>query len=214
MNPHLQHWQIPSRPHQDPPNVVEWIIFKIMARIVVPLARFYTRMDTERQIRALKSVGSRPHINGPVKIISPENVIFGKDVNINPGLYAQGTGGIIFGDHIHFGQNVRILTLNHNYTNTECLPYDKTRVARPTIVGDCVWVGDNVCIVPGVTIGEGAIIGMGATVTRDVPSLAIVGGCPAKIIKMRDAEMYWKLKRDGRFLNWPYTIEQETIHDR
>ena len=56
---------------------------------------------------------------------------------------------------------------------------------KPVIIGDDVWIGGRVIILPGVTIGNGAIVGAGAVVTRDVPEYAIVGGVPAKVIKMR-----------------------------
>ena len=37
---------------------------------------------------------------------------------------------------------------------------------------------------PGITIGKGAIVGANAVVTKDVPDYAVVGGNPAKIIKI------------------------------
>ena len=53
------------------------------------------------------------------------------------------------------------------------------------------WIGDNVeicCgakIVGGVHIGNNVIIGAQALVVKDVPDNAVVGGVPAKILKMR-----------------------------
>ena len=56
---------------------------------------------------------------------------------------------------------------------------------KVTIEND-VWIGANCLILPGVTIGEGAVVAGGSVVTKDVPAYAIVGGTPAKIIRMRD----------------------------
>lgn len=52
-------------------------------------------------------------------------------------------------------------------------------------IGSDVWIGQDVLLINGIKIGNGAIITAGAVVTADVPSYAIVGGIPAKVIKYR-----------------------------
>ena len=52
-------------------------------------------------------------------------------------------------------------------------------------VGNDVWIGDNALILSGVSIGDGSIIGAGAVVVDDVMPYSIVGGVPARIIRMR-----------------------------
>ncbi len=54
-----------------------------------------------------------------------------------------------------------------------------------TTIGNDVWIGENVQIKGGVSIGHGAVIGMGSVVTRDVAPYEIVGGNPARLIRMR-----------------------------
>ena len=54
-----------------------------------------------------------------------------------------------------------------------------------TIIGADVWIGHGAKIISGVHIGTGAIVGAGAVVTRDVPPYGIVGGVPARLIRMR-----------------------------
>lgn len=52
-------------------------------------------------------------------------------------------------------------------------------------IGNDVWLGEKVIIMGGVTIGDGAIVAAGSVVTKDVLPYQIVGGVPAKHIKMR-----------------------------
>ena len=59
------------------------------------------------------------------------------------------------------------------------------RFHPPTTIGNDVWIGAKVNILSGVNIGNGSIIAAGSVVTKDIPPYSIVGGIPAKVIKMR-----------------------------
>lgn len=107
-------------------------------------------------------------------------------------------GKVHFGDYFHSGTECMIITQNHNYEG-EMIPYDNTYVYKNVTIGECVWFGNRVIVTGNVTIGEGAIIAAGSVVCKDVPPLAIVGGNPAKVIKYRDKEHYYKLKGEGKF---------------
>ena len=55
----------------------------------------------------------------------------------------------------------------------------------PVVIEDDVWCGANVTILKGVTIGRGSVVAAGAVVTNSFPPYSIIGGVPAKLIKMR-----------------------------
>ena len=58
--------------------------------------------------------------------------------------------------------------------------------ATPVIVEDNVLIGANAVVIEGCRIGHDAVVAAGAIVVSDVPANAVVAGCPAKIIKMKD----------------------------
>ena len=58
--------------------------------------------------------------------------------------------------------------------------------ATPVIVEDNVLIGANAVVIEGCRIGANAVVAAGAIVVGDVPANAVVAGCPAKIIKMKD----------------------------
>lgn len=72
-------------------------------------------------------------------------------------------------------------------------------------IGHDVWLGSQSMVLSGVTIGTGAVVAARAVVTRDVPPYAIVGGNPARVIRLRFdeetvaallASRWWALPRE------------------
>ncbi len=57
---------------------------------------------------------------------------------------------------------------------------------RDVKVGHNVWIGYAACVLRGVTVGDNAILGTSAVVTGDVPDNAVVGGVPARVLRMRE----------------------------
>lgn len=58
--------------------------------------------------------------------------------------------------------------------------------ATPVIVEDNVLIGANAVVIEGCRIGKNAVVAAGAVVIEDVPENAVVAGCPARVIKMKD----------------------------
>ena len=60
-------------------------------------------------------------------------------------------------------------------------------ITKPIRIGAQAWVAADAFIGPGVTVGDGAVVGARACVFKDVAPGAIVGGNPARLIRMRKA---------------------------
>ncbi len=60
--------------------------------------------------------------------------------------------------------------------------------ATPVVIEDDVLIGANAVVIEGVRVGRGAVVAAGAVVTRDVPENMVVAGCPARVIKEKDAK--------------------------
>ena len=57
---------------------------------------------------------------------------------------------------------------------------------RPVIVGDNCYFGLGAKIIGKVRIGNNVTVGANAVVTKDIPDNVVVGGIPAKIIKIKN----------------------------
>ncbi|HDB9767750.1 TPA: CatB-related O-acetyltransferase, partial [Escherichia coli] len=83
------------------------------------------------------------------------------------------------------------------------------RAHPDTIIGSDVWIGAQSIVKAGVNIGHGAIIAANSVVTKNIAPYSIVGGSPAKVIRMRfNAEQISKLLE----LRW-WELSLEEISD-
>ena len=58
--------------------------------------------------------------------------------------------------------------------------------ADPVVVEDDVVIGANAVVLEGVRIGQGAVVAAGAIVIQDVEPNTVVGGVPARVLKVLD----------------------------
>ncbi|MBQ9805821.1 MAG: CatB-related O-acetyltransferase [Clostridia bacterium] len=100
----------------------------------------------------------------------------------------------VIGDYVMFGPGVTIITGDHRIDvvgKPMCMVTDSEKHPendQDVIIENDVWIGSNVTILKGCVIGRGSVIASGAIVTKSFPPYSIIGGVPAKIIKMRFTE--------------------------
>ena len=90
---------------------------------------------------------------------------------------------ISIGANCLIGANVEILDSDFHGLRLDERSISKPEWASPVVVEDRVFIGSNVRIMKGVRIGKGAVIANSSLVTGDVPSMAVAGGMPARIIR-------------------------------
>ena len=171
----------------------------------------------------LSTYGRRLKLDG-LAFIGPKVVLqIGGNAEIRLGRWSwlgHGTkircheGVVYIGAKTVLGQECTISAYQHVSIGRECVIADRVmlidfdhgvvEVERPirlqgiykrdVRVGNNVWIGYGACILRGVTVGDNAVIGTNAVVTKDVPDNAIVGGVPARVIRMRETprELRWE----------------------
>jgi acetyltransferase-like isoleucine patch superfamily enzyme len=129
-------------------------------------------------------------------------------------------GLVEIGQKTVMGQECTITAYQHVRIGEQCVIADKAmfidfdhgvvEVERPirtqgiykrdVEVGSNVWIGYGACVLRGVRVGDNAVIGTNSVVTKDVPANAVVGGIPARILRMREAP---------ERLRWPRPVEPD-----
>lgn len=162
------------------------IIIAIIKRILV-----YVRLFGKKNFL---TVGSNIHVGKSTRIWAPDFVYIGDNSYIGKNVSIEANTRI--GKSVLIANSVKFAGKNdHDFHDIgtpvrfspwigDAEPDSKVR-AGFIEVGDDVWIGIGSIILSPVKIGKGAIIAAGSVVTKDIAPYAIVGGNPAKFIKMR-----------------------------
>lgn len=135
--------------------------------------------------------GERVFFSPSDSVFLYENMYIGNDVHI--GYHADMVASrsrIVIGDHVVFGPHVSIRGDHRINIIGKFIDQVNDNMKLPENDQDVIfegdnWIGMNVTILKGVTIGRGCIVAAGAVVNKSTPRYSIVGGVPAKVLKMR-----------------------------
>lgn len=178
-------------------NIIKALFYKIVylcgsvAHVFSKMQSYYENQKISHQLGEGKIT-----IQYPFRIAGVDNIECGESVNIGKGSVIMCLRAkLIIKGHFVSGPNLTIITGNHMavvgmYLDTVSDAVkdklDKNReYDKDIIIEEDVWAGANVTILKGVTIGRGCIIAAGSVVTKPMPPYCVVGGIPAKPIKMR-----------------------------
>jgi acetyltransferase-like isoleucine patch superfamily enzyme len=131
-------------------------------------------------------IGRRTIFYPGVFIFPGRNLLVGDDVNFAKGVIVGTPGGVTIGDRVLLGFGCQIMSGNHVVPKDRGRIFDSGFDRKPVLIERDAWVGAYSVIVAGVTIGEGAVVAAGSVVTKNVEPYSVVGGVPAKLIRMRD----------------------------
>lgn len=157
---------------------------RLVDRIVGPsiFAARRSGIDSSARIGAHVGIGIDTLIDGACEIGAYSYV--GMRCNITAtriGRYCSVANGVQIGQGEHSTNRV---STSHHFMGS---PYE-TLTSSCCELGADVWVGAECVILRGVSIGTGSIIAANSVVTRSVPPYTIVGGVPARTIRVRFSE--------------------------
>lgn len=114
-------------------------------------------------------------------------ISIGDRVSINPNceINAAEKSEIRIGNDVMIAANSILMASKHRFDRLDVSIRQQGHMPGRIVIGNDVWIGANTVITSNVEIGDHSIVAAGAVVTKNVPPKCIVGGIPARVIRMR-----------------------------
>ena len=159
--------------------------FRSRASGVIP---FSTQLDGDVHVsgRPRVELGAQCRIGRDVffETVGEGSIALGNNVRINAGCFLVSYASVRIGNDCLIGEYVSIRDADHGLDGEGPMRSQAHRFAA-VVIEDDVWIGRGAAVLRGVRVGKGAVVGANSVVTKDVPAMTIVGGCPAKVIRKR-----------------------------
>ena len=127
------------------------------------------------------SVGSNPFVGENFHCDFGVNIHVGDNFHADYNCTMLDLAEIRIGDNCLIGPDLGIYTAGHRLEPEHRV---EDVYGLPITIGNVVWIGGHSTILPGISIGDGAVVAAGSVVTKDVAPRTLVGGNPAKLIKI------------------------------
>jgi putative colanic acid biosynthesis acetyltransferase WcaF len=148
---------------------------------------FGTKIFNPWRLFILRIFGAKIHpqagVYASVQIWAPWNLEMHKNSWLGSKVICYNPAKIIVEEDVTVSQYAYLCTASHDINRT-----DFKLITSPIIIKNQAWIAAGAFIGMGVIIGEGAIVGATASVYKDVEPWTVVGGNPAKFIKIRKIE--------------------------
>jgi acetyltransferase-like isoleucine patch superfamily enzyme len=130
----------------------------------------------------------RWYINGlDARLVIEDQVIDRRNrLGYSNALFNTQSGHIFVGRNVIFGHECQVLTGRHFDCYRDPHKFKQTIESGFDIhIEDGVWLTSRVIVTGGVTIGQNTTVLPGSVVTKDMPANCVVGGMPAKVIRVK-----------------------------
>ncbi len=152
----------------------------------LPILKTFRNLIYQKRFNAIDLVVSENVMIKPAHYSINSRIVFGKGNQIDRDVMIDFTAPITIGEYVTFSSGVKVFTHNHSVDENIDI-HESEIIMEKLVIEDYVWIGTNAIILPSVKkIGYGAIIAAGAIVTKNINELEVVGGNPAKVIKIRE----------------------------
>jgi len=145
---------------------------------------FPTRLFKKWRNLLLKLCGAKiewtSHVYASAKIWAPWNLELGEYSTLGPHVDCYNQGKIIIGNNTVISQKTYLCASSHDYSKI-----DFPLLLKPITIGNGVWISADVFIGPGVIISDKVIVAARSVVVNKIDENFIVGGNPAKFLKIR-----------------------------